>query len=90
MTLMLNLSPDQESAIRTQASKNGMEPEAYVLSLVDEAILFDGFEPIPQDDVREREETAAGVAHGLRDFAAGRHRSADDAFDELRTKHGIE
>lgn len=89
MTLILNLSADQEAAIRRQATEHGLDPEGYVMSLVDETILFEGFEPIPEDDPQERDEAAAGIQLGLDDFAAGRHRPASEAFEELRTRHGL-
>jgi hypothetical protein len=89
MTLTIELSPEQEAIIRQQAARHGLEPAEYILSLVDEAILFDGFEPVADTDPQERAEAVAGIQRGLDDFSAGRHRPAARAFTELRTRHGI-
>ena len=88
MAVVLNLSPEHEREIQRQAREKGMGTEDYILSLVEEAILFDGFEPIPEGDDREREESIAAIRRGLEDFEEGRYCSIEAAFVKFRAKHG--
>src|SRR5690242_12475378 len=59
MTITLNLTPEQERTVLKEAAEKGMPPDAFVLSLVDELALYDGYEMITPGDVREREEAIA-------------------------------
>ena len=87
MTITIKLSDEQEASIRRQAAESGVNPEQFVLTLVDEAVLFEGFEPIPAGDPSDRAGAAAGVQQGLDDFAQGRHRPAAEVFREIKERY---
>ena len=89
MTITLEIPNSQEKELREIALQHGQEPEAFLLSLLDEAILFGDMEPIPDDDPEEYAAAVAGIQRGLDDFAAGRHRPAKEFFAEFEAKHGI-
>ncbi len=89
MTITLEIPSSQEKELREIASQHGQAPEAFLLSLLDEAILFDGMEPIPDDDPEELAANIAAIQRGLDDFAAGRHRPAEQVFADMKARHGI-
>ena len=89
MTITLELPDSQEKELREIASQRGQEPEAFLLSLIDEAILFEGMEPIPDDDPEELAANVAAIQRGLDDFAAGRYRPAAQVFADMEARHGI-
>ena len=89
MTITLEIPSSQEKELREIASQHGQDPEAFLLSLLDEAILFDGMEPIPDDDPKEYAANVAAIQRGLDDFAAGRHRPAEQVFKDMKARHGI-
>ncbi|MGI4791176.1 MAG: hypothetical protein ACRYFS_20295 [Janthinobacterium lividum] len=62
--------------------------EHFLLSLLDEAILFGDMDPISDDDPEELAASIAGIQRGLDDFAAGRHRPAEQVFKEMKARHG--
>jgi len=74
MTITLEIPNSQEKELREIASRHGQDPETFLLSLLDEAILFENMEPISPDDSEEYTASIAGIQRGLEDFAAGRHR----------------
>src|SRR5437763_738933 len=90
MTLTIELNADQENAVCRHAHETGLEPAAFVLSLVEEMILFEAFEPIPSDDAAEYAEAVKGIQRGLDDSSAGRHKPANQVFAEIRARHGIQ
>ncbi len=89
MTITLEIPSSQEKELREIASQHGQDPEAFLLSLLDEAILFDGMEPIPDDAPKEYAANVAAIQRGLDDFAAGRHRPAEQVFKDMKARHGI-
>ena len=89
MTITLEIPNSREKELREFASRRGQDPETFLLSLLDEAILFGDMEPIPPDDPEEYAAAVAGIQRGLDDFAAGRHRPAEEVFADMKARHGI-
>ncbi len=89
LTITLEIPNSQEKELREIASQRGQDPEAFLLSLLDEAVLFRDMEPIPDDDPEEYAATVAGIQRGLDDFAVGRHRPAKEFFADIEAKYGI-
>ncbi len=89
VTITLKIPNSQEQELREIASQHGQGPEAFLLSLLDEAILFGDMEAIPDDDPEELAASVAGIQRGLDDFAAGRHRPAKEFFADFEARHGI-
>ena len=89
MTITLEIPRRREKELREIASRRGQDPETFLLSLLEEAILFGDMEPIPPDDPEEYAAAVAGIQRGLDDFAAGRHRPAEEVFADMKARHGI-
>jgi len=89
MTIILEIPNSREKELREIASRRGQDPETFLLSLLEEAILFGDMEPIPPDDPEEYAAAVAGIQRGLDDFAAGRHRPAEEVFADMKARHGI-
>ena len=89
MTLTLEISEDRERQLRERASQRGQDPQTYMLSLLDEEILFGDMEAVTWNDPQERAEALAGVQRGLADFAAGRHRPVAEVFSDMKARYGI-
>ena len=89
MTITLEIPNSREKELREFASRRGQDPETFLLSLLDEAILFGDMEPIPPDDPEEYAASVAGIQRGLDDFAAGRHRPVEEVFADMKARHGI-
>ena len=89
MTIILEIPNSREKELREIASRRGQDPETFLLSLLDEAILFGDMEPVPADDSEEYAAAVAGIQRGLDDFAAGRHRPAEEVFADMKARHGI-
>jgi len=89
MTITLEIPNSREKELREFASRRGQDPETFLLSLLDEAILFGDMEPIPPGDPEEYAAAVAGIQRGLDDFAAGRHRPAEEVFADMKARHEI-
>ena len=89
MTITLEIPDSQEKELREIASQHGQDPEAFLLSLLDEAILFEGMEPIPDDDPEELAASIAGIQRSLDSIKAGRYRPAEQVFADMEARHGI-
>ncbi len=89
MTITLEIPNSQEKELREIASRRGQDPETFLLSLLDEAILFGDMEPIPPDNSKEYTASVAGIQSGLDDFAAGRRRPAEAIFADMKARYGI-
>jgi len=89
MTITLKIPGRQEVEVQQIAFRHSQDPEQFILSLLDEALLFEGMEPIPLDAPEEIAAAAAGIQRGLDDFAAGRYKPAKEVFAAMRARHGI-
>ena len=65
-------------------------PQQFLLSPLDEAILFEGMEPIPPSDPEEMAAAAAGIQRGLDDFAAGGYKSVKEVFAAHKSPFDVE
>ena len=89
MTIILEIPNSREKELREIASRRGQDPETFLLSLLEEAILFGDMEPIPPDDPEEYAAAVSGIQRGLDDFSAGRRQSAEKVFADMKARHGI-
>ena len=89
MTIILNLTEDRERKLREMTTQLGQDEETVLLSLLDEAPLSREADDVFWDSPEERAEALAGVQRGLDDFAAGRYRSVDQVFADMKARHGI-
>ena len=89
MTIILEIPNSREKELREIASRRGQDPETFLLSLLDEAILFGDMEPVPADDSEEYAAAVAGIQRGLDDFSAGKHRPLEEVFSDMKARHGI-
>jgi len=88
MTVTLKIPDSQEKELRDIASQRGQDPEAFLLSLLDEAILFGDMEPIPDDDPKEYAANVAAIQRGIESIEAGRYRPAEQVFADMKARHG--
>lgn len=89
MTIVLELPPHQEKELREIASQHGQDPEAFMLSLLDEALLVGDMEPIPDDDPEEYAASVANLQRSIDSIKAGRCRPAAQVFADMEARHGI-
>jgi len=89
MTITLEIPSSQEDELLEIASQHGQDPKAFLLSLLDEAILFDDMEPIDPDDPHEQAAAIAGIQRGTDNIAEGKYRPASQFFAEMKVKHGL-
>ncbi len=89
MTIALEIPNSQEKELREIASQHGQEPEAFLLSLLDEAILFGDMEPIPDDDPEEYTASVAALQRSIESIEAGRYRPAAQVFADMEARHGM-
>ena len=88
MTITLEIPNSREKELREIASRRGENPESFLLSLLEEAILFGDMEPIPPDDPEEYA-AVAGIQKSLDNFAVGRHKPSETVFADMKARHGI-
>lgn len=81
MTLTIELSPEEEARLRTNAAVRGQEIKEYLLTLAenDPAIDLSEFK-----DRNDFDESVAGISEGLADLDAGRTYSLEETFAYLR------
>lgn len=89
MTIRIELPEATQKALNALAARRGQDPAAFVLSLVDEAILFDGFETTDPDNERDQADARAGIGRGLDAFARGEHKPHAQVVAEAKARHGL-
>ncbi len=89
MTITLEIPHSQEHELREIASQHGQDPEAFLLSLLDEAILFGDMEAISDDDPEEYAANVAAIQRGIEAIEAGRYRPAAQVFADMEARHEI-
>lgn len=77
---MIPLKPERKAQLDEYAKRRGQDPAAAL----DEALAA-YFEWERQDF----EEAVEGIRQGYEDVEAGRTRPIEEAFEELRLKHGL-
>ncbi|MGA2713014.1 MAG: hypothetical protein ABSG41_07885 [Bryobacteraceae bacterium] len=76
----VRLSPERQAQLNDYARRHGQDPATAL-----DDVLADALEWEQQD----YQEAVEGIRRGYADFKAGRTRSAEEAFEELREKHGL-
>ena len=89
MTITLEIPSSQEKELREIASQHGQAPEEFLLSLLDEAILFGDLELIPNDDAEGYAASLADFQRSIDSIEAGRCRPAAQVFADMEARHGI-
>ncbi len=89
MTITLEIPNSQEKELREIASQRGQDPEAFLLSLLDEAILFGDTKPIAEDDPEEYAVSVASLQRSINSIEAGRYRPAAQVFADMEARYGI-
>ncbi len=81
MALILDISPEVEARLRTNAAVRGQDIKEYLLTLAenDPAIDLTEFE-----DQADFDDSVAGIREGLADLEAGRTYSLEETFAHLR------
>ncbi len=81
MTLTLELSPEEEARLRTNAAMRGQEIKEYLLTLAENDRVIDLSE---FEDQADFDDSVAGIRAGLADLEAGRTYSLEETFAYLK------
>jgi len=81
MTLTLELSPEEEARLRTNAAVRGQEIKEYLLTLAENDPANDLTEFKDRNDF---DKSVAGIREGSADLAAGRTYSLEETFAHPR------
>jgi predicted transcriptional regulator len=76
----INLSPERQAQLKDYARRHGQDPAIAL-----DEVLASALEWERQDYY----EAVEGIRRGYEDLKAGRVRPIDEAFEELREKHGL-
>jgi predicted transcriptional regulator len=76
----IHLSPERQAQLNDYAHRHGQDPAVALDEVLAEALEWE------RQDYREAVE---GIRRGYADFQAGRLRSIEESFEELRGKHGL-
>jgi predicted transcriptional regulator len=74
------IRPERKAQLEDYAQRHGQEPAAALDDVLAEALEWE------QQDYQEAVE---GIRQGYEEFKAGRARPVEEAFEELREKHGL-
>ena len=77
---MIPLTPERKDQLDDYAQRHGQEPAAAL-----DDVLADALEWERQD----YQEAVEGIQQGYAEFKAGHARPIEEAFEELREKHGL-
>jgi predicted transcriptional regulator len=77
---MLPLTPERKAQLDDYARRHGQDTAAALDEVL--ATYLDW-------DRQDYQEAVEGIRQGYADFQAGRVRTADESFEELRVKHGF-
>ena len=80
MTLTLELSPEEEVRLRTNAAVRGQDIKEYLLTLAENDQVIDLTE---FEDQADFDDSVAGIREGLEDLEAGRTYSLEEVSAEL-------
>ncbi|HUE24285.1 MAG TPA: hypothetical protein VMQ86_21565 [Bryobacteraceae bacterium] len=77
---VIPIKPERKAQLEAYAQRRGQD----TVSALDDALAeYLGWEH------QDFQEAVAGIRQGYEDVKAGRTQSADEAFEELRVKHGL-
>jgi predicted transcriptional regulator len=77
---MIPLTPERRAQLEEYAQRRGQDPAKA---------LDDALAAFLEWERQDFEEAAQGIRRGYADLQAGRTQPADEAFEELRLKHGL-
>jgi predicted transcriptional regulator len=77
---MVPLSPERKAQLDDYAQRHGQDTAAA---------LDDALATYLEWERQDYREAVGGIRQGYADFQAGRIRPAEEAFEELREKHGL-
>lgn len=77
MTLILDISPEDEARLRTNAAIRGQDIKEYLLTLAENDQVIDLTE---FEDQADFDDSVAGIREGLADLEAGRTYSLEETF----------
>ena len=76
----IHLSPERQAQLNDYAQRHGQEPAVALDDVLAAALEWE------RQDYHEAVEE---IREGFEDLRAGRTQSAEEAFEELRVKHGL-
>jgi len=77
---MIAINPERKAQLDDYAQRHGQD----VTTALDEALAA-----YLEWEHADYQEAVAGIREGYEDVKAGRTQSADEAFEDLRAKHGL-
>jgi len=78
--LVIAINPERRAQLEAYARRRGQDTAAALDQALAEYLEWER---------QEFEEAVEGIREGYEDVQAGRTQSADEAFEELRVKHGL-
>jgi predicted transcriptional regulator len=77
---MIPLTPERKAQLDDYAQRHGQDPAAALDDVLADALEWDR---------QDYQEAVEGIRQGYAEFKAGRARPVEEAFEELREKHGL-
>lgn len=78
--MQIELSPEREAQLNDYAQRHGQDPIVALDDVLAEALEWER---------QDYQEAVEGIRRGYEDFLAGRSQPFEEAFEELRVKHGL-
>jgi predicted transcriptional regulator len=78
--VMMPLTPERKAQLDDYAHRHGQDPTVALDEVLADALEW---------EVQDYREAVEGIRQGYADFRAGRVRPVEEAFEELREKHGL-
>lgn len=78
--MQIELSPEREAQLNDYAQRHGQDPVVALDDVLAEALEWER---------QDYQEAVEGIRRGYEDFLAGRSQPFEEAFEELRVKHGL-
>jgi len=76
----ISISPERMAQLEEYAHRSGQDTAAALDEMLSAALEW---------EQRDYQESVEGIRQGYEDFLAGRSQPFEEAFDELRVKHGL-
>ena len=77
---VIPIKPERKAQLEEYAQRRGQDTAAALAHALAEYLEWER---------QDYQETIEGIRQGLEDVKAGRTQSAEEAFEELRVKHGL-
>ena len=78
--MQIELSPERAAQLNEYAQRHGQAPAATLDEVLADALAWERQEYV---------ESVEAIREGYEDFLAGRSQPFEEAFEELRVKHGF-